>query len=92
MILCSACKRHLKGDVDECVFCGARALAEAPAPSRLPVRFGLVALGAIAVAAASACGPKPVMSMYGGPPTLDVPDAGPIPDEAGSPTPIVGRN
>ena len=91
MILCNACQRHLKGDLDECVFCGACTLSELPRPGRLPLRFGIVALGALAVAAASACEPKPMMSMYGGPPQMDLPDAGAMPDEAG-PTPIVGKN
>lgn len=95
MILCDACKRHLKGDDllggHSCVFCGAHTMSAVPAPSRLPLRFGVVVLGALAVATASACGPKPMMSMYGAPP-IDMPDAGAEPDDAGPPTPIVGKS
>lgn len=82
MILCNACERHLKDDTQECVFCGERATSAVPGPSRLPLRFGVVVFGALAVATASACGPKPVMTMYGGPPPMEVPDAGPAPDDA----------
>jgi len=59
---CSACGRHVRGDVTRCPFCD-QALAhagdgEAPEPARLS-RAACLALGAAAVVSLSACGNSP---------------------------------
>lgn len=85
LFTCGKCHRHLRADgATACRFCGA-ALEGAGAPSTLGARLSRSAAAAAAFSAAltvagcnrEAAQDTPPAPVYGGPPSLDVPDASP---------------